>query len=311
MNPYRAWITLGVVLLLAIIAGATIFFWDEIRSSPYDLFLAVYASLVEDVIFFGTIGLTIFLYQSSDWRGESVRKRVERVFANKSVSVPAVQHIEDIVRKNSVYAVKASHKLTVLEYNRDLRAYRVEFHNTYVLRNLFGDLKYDFPIAATVAPDLIMDKLPSLGEIISISVERAGEKENILSGPTPLPAEGFAHPLHLRLEPSEEITFDMEWWSWATNVGNSGFSIRRFSERTIVEVENKSNVTVRVFRPEAEDEIIDIAYRDKICIREQTNVHALTRLDFSWLPPAEFDSERSTVTDGAGLSPLLERPDKI
>ncbi len=311
VNRYVLIICLGLVAALVLLAATSVMWWGDIIRDPSSIRVSFVMSLLGDVVFFGLVGFTMFIHQIYASRGDILRKRVEYLFANTVLSSPAVEYIERIVKRNALYSTQTSHSLEILEYSREYRAYRVAFHNKYVLRNMFGDHAHDEKLAATVAPDLIRDNIHPLGEVISLKLTTEGHEQNYLPEVVELTAEGFRRDVQIRLAPDAEATYEMQWWSWANNVGNSGFSIRRFSERSVVTITNKSNVTARVYLPEKPQEIISLKYMQTVVLRDRSHVPEMTRLDFRWLPPEEFAEECCPDDSGAGIHPILLSKDKV
>ena len=311
VNRYILVIGLGLFVALILLITTAYIWWDDIVDNPSDVRVSFFMSLLGDVVFFGLVGLTMFIHQIYASRGDILRKRVEYLFANSVLSSPAVEYIEKIVKRNALYSVETIHRVEVLEYNREYRAYRVAFHNRYRLRNMFGDHFHDEKVAATVAPDLIRDEIRPLGEVISVRLTDDSGTEEFIHDRVELTEKGFKKNVQVRLSPDAEATFEMQWWSWATNTGNSGFSVRRFSEHTSIEIVNKSNVTARVFLPERRNEIFSLRYMEELTLRDRSHVPEMERLDFQWLPPEEFIDEPGPTDYGSGIHPILLERDKL
>lgn len=310
-NRFVLLIVGGLAAAVVMLVSLTIGWWSDLSGNLASARVSFLASLAEDIVFFGLVGLAIFLHQIYASRGDILRKRVEHVFANSALSYPAIEYVEGVVRKNAVYSQKTLHEVDILEYHRERRAYRVAFHNTYHLRNLFGDITYSADLAAVIAPDLIRDGVEPLGVVSSVRVTSVGERKNYLLAPATLKAEGFRLAVPLTLSKNGEAVFEMEWWSWASNRGNSGFSIRRFSEHTIVSVRNKAPFAARISRPEEPGKVVTLAYNEQVTVHEQRNLAPNTRLEFDWHPPLEYAGEADPDPRGAGAAPILYSEDKV
>jgi hypothetical protein len=311
LNRFVLMMLVGFAGTVAILASLAALWWGDLTGNQSSVRLSFFASLAEDILFFGLVGLAIVLHQVYASRGDILRKRVEHLFANSAVSYPAIEYIENVVRKNGVYSQRTLHDLEILEYDPAHYAYRVSFHNTYHLRNLFGDIRYSADLAAVVAPDLIKDGVDPLGVVSSVTLTSGAERKQYLPAPMRLDPHGFKLPVSVSLSKNGEATYEMEWWSWASNLGNSGFSVRRFSEHTIVSVKNRSNVTARIARPEEPGKVLTLRYNEQVIVREQRNVPPNTRLDFSWMPPEEHATQPDPDPRGGGAHPILYSEDKV
>lgn len=293
---------LGVILIGLVVLG---FLWRHTAFGP-GWQQSFYQGLLTSFCFFGLVGVTVFLQQVSTSRGDILRKRVEYLFATKhSVSPPLVDYVERLVKRNALYSADTVNSVEILEYDRDLRAYRVSMHKSFVLHNVFGDLSQHELMPLNFAPDLVTPDVVPLAELMLLETTKDGVSTARLTQRHPIPAEGLRHDLEISMKPGEVIQVAHEHWTWAVNVGNSGFGLRRFSERTRVIIRNRSRVTARVYCPEDPGVVHSLVYGDEVVIRDQRDVPEMVRLDFSWLPPVEFPEPGEDHYGGAGIHPIL------
>jgi hypothetical protein len=307
MNRYVLLIVVGFLVSVALSTGMSFYWRAEIASQPSNFGLSFLASLLEDIVFFGLVGTAALLAQFYFVRGEILRKRVQNLFSNPDVSYPAIAYIEDQVRTAAIYCSSASTTLEVLEYREDLRAYRVSFHNRYVLRNMFGDVAYEADLSAEIAPDLVRDNIRPLAEVVVLRVTHAdGRVENFVDGPVEIEKDGHSQPITLRLPRKGEAVYEMEWWSWTSNRGNSGFSIKRFSEDVRVQLKNRTNHLVAVADNADGMGIRYLRYGEEALLASGRNVPPSTRLEFWWYPPKGHETEADPDFDPNRLHPVLQ-----
>ena len=175
---------------------------------------------------------------------------------------------------------------------------------TFILHNVFGDLPQHERIQLNFAPDLISPEVTPLAELTLLETTQGDVVRRLLPKAEPIPEGGLRQELRVMLRPGEIVKVVQEHWTWATKIGNSGFALSRFSERTRVVVRNRSRVTARICRPEDPCTVVSLAYGEEETIRDKPEVPEMFRLDFSWLPPVEFP-EQAPVT-GNELHPILQ-----
>jgi hypothetical protein len=305
MNRFLLYLFGGFAVVVALAAVLAFVFWSEIEAQASAARISFLMSLAEDIVFFGLVGIAGLLLQLYSARGDLLRKRVQYVFANTAISYPALEYIENVVRRNAVFAEQAEHHLEVVEYRPELWAYRVLFHNRYVLRNMFGDIAYESEISVEVAPDLVRDGVKPLGVVSSIALTvGSGETREFVSKPTELTPAGFQRAISVDLPPNGKALYEMRWWSWVSNIGNSGFSLKRFSERTRITVENKSAFTVRVASGRGAD-VRALGFGQSAIVAEAKSVPDNVRLEFQWLPPLEHADEPDPSPGSTDLHPIL------
>jgi hypothetical protein len=270
-----------------------------------------YQGLLTSACFFGLLGIAAVVQQVSASRGDILRKRVEYLFSTRrSVSPPLVDYVEKLVKRNALYSSETQNLVEILEYNSDYKAYRVSMRKSFQLHNVFGDLPQDEQIRLNFAPDLISTTVEPLAEVTVIRSIQGGQVTYALDERLPIPAAGLKRNIRIALRPGEVVTIEHEHWTWATNVGNSGFGLSRFSEHTSVVVRNRSLVTARIKVPPRHDEAsfvseeLSLKNGEEATIRDRTNVPEMTRLDFYWLPPVEYPE--AAEPDRTGISEVLQ-----
>ena len=265
--------------------------WKDLIAIEQSAFkVSFLASLSEDIIFFGLVGLAIGIAQFTASKGDTLQSRLAKLFANRNFDLGVLSYFESTIRKNAVYSEVSAHKIIVSHYEPEIHAYRLIFHNQYELHNLFGDVPYSADLSVEIAPDLVRKDIDKLGEVSLLrTTPEDGEVTDWIDNTVPLGAEGFEKELELSLKPNEKLKYEMKWWSFASNIGKSGFSVKRFSRRFTVEIKNISRYSVRLRYGEKLEKTAVLAYDQSITIAELKNVPEKTRVDFEWLPPEEHD----------------------
>ncbi|GJL93859.1 MAG: hypothetical protein DHS20C05_02640 [Hyphococcus sp.] len=267
--------------------------WNVLITTEQDSFkVSFLASLFEDIIFFGLVGLAIGVAQFTASKGDTLQARLAKLFANRNFDLGVLSYFETTIRKNAVYSENSAHEIVITHYEPELHAYRLIFHNQYELHNLFGDVPYSADLSVEIAPDLVRNDIDKLGEVSLLrTTPEDGQPTDWIKHTTTLGKEGFSKELELSLKPNQKLKYEMKWWSFASNIGKSGFSVKRFSRKFIVDIKNISRYSVRIRYGEKLDKVAVLGYDQSIRIADFKNVPEKTRLDFEWLPPEEHDEK--------------------
>ncbi|QDG35962.1 hypothetical protein FJN13_14590 [Alteromonas mediterranea] len=291
MNKFLIFILVGILITLSITIYFTSQYQEAISQDKTAFFVSILSSMWQDITFFLLVGVTAILAQFYQHKGEILRKRVHNLFSNDEVSYSTISYVENQIRDLSIYCSDAASILEVLEYSKSKKAYRVSFHNKYYLCNMFGDVPYESVIMANVAPDLIRDDIEVLGEISSISLtSEKGEKKDFLNGDHVIPSTGFSQPITVSLDKKGRAIYEMKWWSWVDQHGNSGFSMKRLAEKYQVSIENKSSLQVGFTTNENEPPEY-IKFGEKRIISNRQDVPPNERTEFWWFPPKGLEED--------------------
>lgn len=125
-----------------------------------DFFIAVLASLLEDIIFFGSIGFVVLLISTRTLSEEDIVTRILALVNNAQVSETAKTYFEIYTKKTLAYNKKTDVVITLKEYRDDLRDknrnivkalyLQVSFNNT--ITNMCKDIDYVLDTKAIVEP---------------------------------------------------------------------------------------------------------------------------------------------------------------
>lgn len=286
MNRFLLFILVGFGAYLTIGLVVTAFRWSSLTSNPGALLDSLTTNFISDAIFFVLVGVAGTLAQFYGERGDVLQQRLRRLFGSDKVSLPVIDFFEEVAKANSVYAELAEHDISVLEFRRDICAYRGEFRNIYRLKNAFGDIPYDAVVQVEIARDFARAGVDNEAMVTSLRLERDGKIDEFLSSKARVPAEGFKQLIRVSLPPSGQATLIMTWWSWIDAKGDwdSGFSLKRFAERFVVRVENRCPQPIRISRKlDSEDILID--HDQTFVLQDVDRVPPRTRVDFFWRPP--------------------------
>ena len=309
-NKFRVFMSLGFIISMLVAGGLAWIFRADILGDVPGAAIGFVTSLVEDLFFFGLVGLALAIAQFSNTGGDSLNLRLRRLFSNPGVDDAVISYFVDQVRRNGVYAERANHHVTVLEYDRARRAYRLDFENDYLLHNAFGDQLYEADMTMEIAPDFVSNTDETVASVVAVWTEENGQSNSIVQSPEPIPNRGLRIPARISLKPDQRLRFVAKWWSFAANTGDSGFSVKRFSKSFRITIENKCPVTVRLRYGDGCAKEAALAYGEVLTIEERQNVPERVRVEFQWMPPAEHDDLCASQAE-QGAQTMLEYDRKI
>lgn len=306
MNRFLLFILVGFGVYLVIGVTVVVSRWSSLTAHPGALLDSLTTNFISDAVFFVLVGVAGTLAQFYGERGDVLQQRLRRLFGSERVSLPVMDFFEEVAKANSVYAELAEHDISVLEFRRDICAYRGEFRNVYRLRNAFGDIPYDATVQVEIARDFTRAGVDVEAVVTSLRLERSGGVEDFLSSKARVPAEGFRQLIRVSLPPSGEATLVMTWWSWIDARGDwdSGFSLKRFAERFVVRVENRCPTPLRIARTRDADDIL-IDNGQTFVVKDVDRVAPRTRVDFFWRPP-EGETCPEELTSGLSNTNALD-----
>ncbi|MBX3711335.1 MAG: hypothetical protein KF800_05190 [Lysobacter sp.] len=285
LNRFFAAIIVGTVIYLLLTAIIVFFTWSELHAGDKNGLLSELApNLVSDAILLLLVGFFGLWAQFDGSKGDVLRQRIRNLFSNKEISHSVMEFFEGVVQQNCVYAELAEHNITVLEFKEDISAYRVEHYNKYVLKNALGDVSHSSGFDVEIDPDIKRVINQKICELIEISVTY-GDVRKQVNGATEIAFEGFKRRVEIELGPGAACTLEAKWWSWVdANDGDSGYSLKRFSEKFLVRLINKAHVSVRFGRVRGEA-LTELGYDNQELLYDVRNLLPRERREFFWAPP--------------------------
>jgi hypothetical protein len=312
INRFLLFIIFGFFLYC--IASAVIIAarWSVISAKLGEFLDGLTTNIVADLLFFGFVGAAGIFAQFYSDRGDILRERLRRVFLSKKVNFSLIEYFESVVISNCVFAEEAIHDVTIMEFNQQLGAYRADFKNTYLLRNALGDVHYDDEISVEVAPDLISDDVKPLAVILYLRLtDQRGTVTNFAVPGVEVGVDGYRQTVRMRLEPDGIAKFELAWWSWVALNGNSGFSVKRFAERFVVRVQNRSSVIARLALDKTGNDF-ELRTGEERQIADLAKLAPRTRVEFFWKSPKSVGliNEGIDIAEMA-IHPILEFDNKF
>ncbi|MEQ9423443.1 MAG: hypothetical protein RJQ09_03420 [Cyclobacteriaceae bacterium] len=129
-------------------------------------FESLHASFVEDLIFFGIIGLAAFILTSRNPADEPIDSRLKSLFNGKNLTDNAYKHFRDVTTKMS-FNKNSEVVFTLKKLSTNNEAVKVHIKYTGTIANLYKDLEFKVVDAFTVESGSEFDN--SSGEITSLS----------------------------------------------------------------------------------------------------------------------------------------------
>lgn len=306
INRFLLIIWIGFALYMAAIIAGLIYRWSTIEANLPAFVDTLLQNSLSNSIFFILVGLAGVIAQFYKEQGDVLQQRVRNIFLNKDVSLPVINYFEEVARSSAVYATAAEHKITILEFNPKICAYRADFENSYHLKNAFGDTPYDENVSMRIAPDFTRNTNGPLAKIEQLSLQHDHHTKKYIENPQEISADGFKTSIRITLPPYGEASLYMRWWSYIDAIGNwdSGFSTSRFSERFKIIIVNRSTYCAVLSR-HTDNRKIEIKPGENFVVCDESSVPPKTRVEFYWHPPLGVKPNTQLKTGKSGTD-LLE-----
>src|ERR1019366_692011 len=160
--------------------------------------------------------------------------------------------------------------------------------------------KSDDDITVEIAPDLVRDDIKPLAVLSYLRLTDSEGNVTPFDDPgREVGIDGYKHTVRIKLKPDGAAKFEMAWWSWVNRNGESGFSVKRFAERFVVRVENRSSVVAKIAL-ETFGKNFELRYGENYLVADLPKIPPKTRVEFFWRDPDPGQS-----SEVAGLGPTL------
>lgn len=199
-----------------------------------NLLVSFYASWTEDVIFFSLVGLSLAFMTFRNPTDEDLFQRASILFSGASGAV--IQYNTEKIKKLACYSPCATRVMRIIEYDDNVKAYKINVTTTYQLRNLFHDTSCADNVKVGFDPDVFAVAPPGgIGRLESIKVgglERLHRVQEIS-------AAGYETEVNLDLDAGETKEFMVEITAWVAVGKEQSLLSQRFVELFEMSIENK------------------------------------------------------------------------
>lgn len=212
-----------------------------------DISISLFASLAEDLIFFGVFSFLLLSWTLTRPEEEAFATRINHLFSDKRASKGPKVYLEEKLRKMGVFGANGWVEIIIHEYNNELNALRVEVKNNFNLFNMFKDETYQ---DAGITVYLDLDQCPS-GNLMpgGVSVlETQAFSENHLE---PRPVSEIPHTLDctsnyeqkvpLQIPAGGSLGLRYDYWLWSALNIPLNVGVHRYSENIEISLLNVSD----------------------------------------------------------------------
>lgn len=183
------------------------------------------ASMAEDLLFFGAIGILVFYITTRKPEDEEISSRIRSVTNGRNVSEAAKGYFEMKTREVLAYNSKSIVTVKLKEYRADEKALKVyvEYDNT--ITNMCKDVPFTMVNARAIATPA-MRVGNSWGQVTHLTIEDkklVSEREVIVEGDVmDIPENGYRKEINYRISEDSEARykFCFNIWSEFSGEGN-------------------------------------------------------------------------------------------
>lgn len=137
------WVVLGVCVVIE-------FLWSDFVWTTFRI--SFYASLLEDLIFFGALGFIVILISTGKPSEDTLENRIQYLANNKDNCSDSISDLQNIIRNFLCYNPKAKIDIALRSQTEEKLDVTMSFDTT--IRNMCRDISFKNPIAVEATPTL-------------------------------------------------------------------------------------------------------------------------------------------------------------
>lgn len=137
------WVVLGVCVGIELLLSD--FVWTTFR-------ISFYASLLEDLIFFGALGFIVILISTGKPSEDTLENRIQYLANNKDNCPDSISDLQNTIRNFLCYNPKAKIDIALRSQTEEKLDVTMSFDTT--IRNMCRDISFKNPIAVEATPTL-------------------------------------------------------------------------------------------------------------------------------------------------------------
>lgn len=207
--------------------------------------ISLYASALEDLIFFAFIG--IFLFLVSLPKEQSLAARFENIYKSKEVNLSLKQELIKKATQSAVYSPVSEVVARVSEYNAELDAYRVDVAISLQLASAIPDSNFSNSRPITFDFDDLGDmKGQPYGELLYVT-QHTSENPNPEPVVKPFKFMQKSESFSIKEESPRGVDISylvMGYWLWCKTGEVFGYKLPRLTEKFSLSLENEMEVAV-------------------------------------------------------------------
>lgn len=208
------------------------------KVGPGELFLSFAASALQDILFFFITGIALLVYTIKRPEDDSLSQKLTYLFPQSKDDPVLKSYLEEAVNKLGCMSDKSSFVFTIVEFNKDLKSFKVQVHFESHLRNLHNKDSYSDPkLAMTLVSDL--DAPPEgglFGQLEHVKIHNFDS--NAISDasdashdyPVNMEEKVFKHSCPFTLPPHAIALFDAKHWDWSPEGRSHFLRVSRFTK---------------------------------------------------------------------------------
>jgi hypothetical protein len=180
-----------------------------------EVMLEVFVACSGELLFFSVVGLAVTLItieKPEDPRNRPVADRIKILFGISEVPEFMIRYSESVLEGMARYAKNVRRRVSVIEYDPVLNAYKVHVDISYSVQNVMHDRSIDEKIPLAISPDKFDQFVkPEMGKVISMMVD----SQQKITAYTPIDiVDGFATDIEFTIAPSSAVDVEFIYEIW-------------------------------------------------------------------------------------------------
>ncbi len=207
-----------LILLVAVSVGLGVYgkyFWPVLEIHGDDIVVSFFASFLEDIIFFSSVGIVVIWWQTREPSSHALDEKIANLYSRKETPSDVIAYSRDEVKRIAGYCHETKQKIDILKWDAERRAIYLRVESHLKLRNMLHKDDYvDKEVRFQVVPDSI-EGISPLGNVESIRWLKGEEKPVSLVSTKEFGKEGFTHYAEISLPPNGDGSLIAEYRMWA------------------------------------------------------------------------------------------------
>lgn len=227
---------------------------DEKVVKAGNLFVSFAASALQDILFFLTTGLILLIFSMRKPEDDNLAQKLTYLFPQAKDDLILREYLEKSINKLGCMSDKSSFVFTLLEYNQDIKAFKIQVHFESHLRNLHNKDNFSDPMLSMTLKSDLGEPPPNglFGQLEHVKVYNF-ENGNISdigdashNYPVNMNDSLFRHSCPFSIPPHSVALFDAKHWDWSPAEKVHNLRVSRFTKSIQFKCINNSGIPVAV-----------------------------------------------------------------
>lgn len=219
-----------------------------------NLFISFAASALQDIFFFCFTGLILLIFSMRKPEDDNLAQKLTYLFPQAKDDNVLREYLESSINKLGCMSDKSSFVFTLLDYNNDINAFKIQVHFESHLRNLHNKDNFSDPMLSMTLQSDLEEHPPSglFGQLEHVKVYNfengnisdIGDKSH--NYPVDMKDKIFRHTCPFSIPPHSVALFDAKHWDWSPAEKVHNLRVARFTRSIQFKCINNSGSSVEI-----------------------------------------------------------------